>query len=108
MSAEPYRANDPAQLKKRRDRDKFSKEQRDKDLAELLAMPQFRRYVWGLMYERCGLMQEPFNPNGSVQSYNAGMQAVAKMLWVEIESVNPKLIPQMMLEHQAMIEQEQK
>lgn len=98
MTDEQYNAADPKQVKKRTDKAKDSKEQVDKDLAELLAMPQFRRYVWRHINDTCGLMRDPFSPNGSVLNLNIGMQSVARAMWAEVESVKPELIPQMMLE----------
>lgn len=96
---DPHNAANPAHVKKQTDRAKLRKEQQDADLKELLAMPQFRRYIWRHMNETCGLMRDPFNPNGSIANVNMGLRAAALAQWAEIEQVDPKLIPQMMLEY---------
>lgn len=69
------------------------------DLKTLLEQPAFRRYVWRLIGERCKLLESPGSNNGSVQSANVGRQDVGRELWAEIESIDPRLIPQMMTEH---------
>jgi hypothetical protein len=94
-----YQANNPEQVKKRQDSVKARQEQQRKDLKELLELPQFRRYLWRHMNETCKRNEEAFNPNGSIQSYNCGMQGVSKILWAEIEAIDPKVIPRMMLEY---------
>lgn len=99
MSDKPFQANDPAQVKKRQDSAKFRKEQQDIDLSELLAMPQFRRYIWRHIHETCGLMRSPFSPNGSTQTLNIGMQDVARAMWAEIDQLKPEAIVTMMQEH---------
>lgn len=99
MTEPAYNAADPTQVKKRVDKQKQRKEQIDKDLAELLALPAFRRYLWRHINDTCGLIRDPFNPNGSVLNLNIGMQSVARALWAEVEQVNPELIPQMMSEY---------
>lgn len=80
-------------------REKRVLEQQAEDLKELLAQPAFRRYVWRLIGERCKLLESPGSNNGSVQSTNVGRQDVGRELWIEIESVDPLLIPKMMVEH---------
>lgn len=100
MTNEHYNAADPKQVQKRTDKAKSRKEQQDKDLAELLAMPQFRRYIWRHLNETCGIIAKAeFVPNGSTENYRRGMQGVGAAIWSEIEQVDAKLIPQMMLEY---------
>lgn len=100
MTAEPYNAADEKQVKKRTDKVKLRAEQIEIDLKELLALPAFRRYIWRHLNETCGIIAKAeFVPNGSTENYRRGMQGVGAAIWVEIESVDPKLIPQMMMEY---------
>ena len=78
---------------------KDQEEQRVRDLKALLALEEFRRYVWRHMNETCGVLRSSSNPNGSVQSTNIGMQDVARVLWAEIEQADPLAIPKMMTEY---------
>lgn len=97
--AESFNAADPTQVKKRQQKAKDAAEQQALDLAGLLKLPEFRRYVWRHMHESCGLLRSASSPNGSIQSQNIGMQDVGRILWAEIERVDAKAIPQMMVEH---------
>jgi hypothetical protein len=97
--SEEYRANDPAQVETRNQKAKRIQEQQQTDLQTLLQQPEFRRFVWRLIHETAGLLRDPFSSNGSVQTYNIGMSAVARTLWAEIERVDPAVIPKMMLEY---------
>ncbi len=98
--SEPFNAGDPKQVKARETSAKLLREQQENDLVELLKLPQFRRFLWRHICETCSAVgKSAFNPNGSVQSYNLGMQNVGVVLWMEIESVDPALIPQMMSEY---------
>lgn len=99
MTDKPFQANDVVQVKKRQDKDKLKREQQDKDLHELLALPAFRRYLWRHMNESCGLLRSPFSPNGSTHTMNTGMQEAARIIWVELERIDPKVIPKMMSEY---------
>lgn len=94
-----FRANDPEQVKKRADKAKRQKDAHLDDLRELLKLPGFRRYLWRHINETCGLLRDPFSSNGSVQTNNIGMQAVARIIWAELEQADAKVIPQMMLEY---------
>lgn len=96
---ETFNAADPAQVKKRQRSAKDQLDQQRDDLRMLLATPEFRRYVWRLIGERCKLLESPGSNNGSIQSANVGRQDVGRELWVEIESVEPLAIPAMMTEH---------
>jgi len=87
------------QVRKRQQTAKDVDEQRERELKALLAIPEFRRYLWRHMNETCGILQSSANPNGSVQSINIGMQDVARILWAEIEAADPLAIPRMMTEH---------
>jgi len=93
------RTNDEASVKRAKAREKRVLDQQADDLKALLAQPAFRRYVWRLIGERCKLLESPGSNNGSVQSANVGRQDVGRELWAEIEAVDPRLIPQMMIEH---------
>jgi len=99
MSDVPYNASDPAQVKKRQRIAKDQQEQQALDLAGLLKLPEFRRYVWRHMNDSCGLLRSASSPNGSIQSQNIGMQDVGRLLWAEIERADAKAIPLMMVEH---------
>jgi hypothetical protein len=95
----PFNAADPAQVRKRQRTAKDAQEQQALDLAGLLKLPEFRRYVWRHMNESCGMLRSASSPNGSIQSQNIGMQDVGRILWAEIERVDAKAIPQMMVEY---------
>ena len=69
------------------------------DLRKLIEMPEFRRYIWRHMNETCGLLRSPASGNGSVQSQNIGMQDAARLMWADLENVDPKVIPLMMIEY---------
>jgi hypothetical protein len=94
-----YRANDPKAVGARKDREKDAREQQQLDLKALLAIPEFRRFVWRHMFVTCQLMTNPSSTNGSLQSLQIGKQDVAREMWAEIEAVEPLVIPQMMREH---------
>lgn len=98
MTEENFNAADPKQVKKRTDKAKQRKEQQDKDLKELLELPAFRRYIWRHINETCGVMRDPFSPNGSILNLNVGMQSVGRVMWAEVDQVEAKLIPQIMVE----------
>jgi len=99
MNERAYNAADEKQVKDRKRTAKDQAEQQRDDLRALLAIPEFRRYVWRLIGERCMLLQSPGSNNGSIQSANVGRQDVGRELWVEIEGVEPLAIPRMMQEH---------
>lgn len=96
---EPTRTNDAAQIGRAKAREKRVLELQAEDLKALLELPQFRRYVWRLIGERCGLLTSPGSNNGSIQSANVGRQDVGRELWSEIEAADPLVIPKMMVEH---------
>ena len=98
MTDEIFQANNPKQVKSRQDKAERQREQQKADLAALLKLPEFRRYIWRHMNETCGMMKDPDSGNGSIQSKNIGMANVARALFVEIESVDPLTIPQMMID----------
>lgn len=96
---QPYSPANPKQVKKRTAEAKRAAERADEDLRELLATPAFRRFIWVLICERCQMFRTPFNPNGSVLNLNVGRQEVGRELFAAIERIDPKLIPQMMIEY---------
>lgn len=99
---EPIRTNDVNAVGRAKAREKRQLEQQAEDLKALLELPAFRRYVWRLIGERCGLLTSPGSNNGSIQSANIGRQDVARELWAEIEAADPLVIPKMMVEtHEA-------
>ena len=91
--------SDPVQVGRAKAREKLQLERQADDLRQLLELPAFRRYMWRLIGERCGILASPASSNGSLQSWNVGRQDVGRELWAEIEAVDPLLIPKMMLEH---------
>ncbi len=93
------KTNDPAQVGRAKAREKRVLEAQAEDLKQLLELPAFRRYMWRLIGERCGILSSPGSNNGSIQSANVGRQDVGRELWAEIEAVDPLLIPRMMTEH---------
>jgi len=99
MQPERYEANNPKAVESRKQKEKQRLEQQQSDLKTLLAMPEFRRYVWRHMNETCGMMKSSASPNGSTQSLNIGMQDVARALWAEIETIDALMLPLMMTEH---------
>lgn len=99
MTDKPFNASDEKQVRARKRSEKELLEQQQDDLRTLLALPEFRRYVWRIMNTTCGLMRSAASPNGSTQSINIGMQDVARGMWAEIEQTDPLSIPTMMREH---------
>lgn len=99
-----FRANDPAQVGKRQQKAKLVRENQDADLRTLLTMPEFRRFMWNLIHERCQVMQTPFSPNGSTQTLNIGRSDVGRELWAAIERIDPAVIPKMMVEYRQSLE----
>lgn len=99
MSDETFNAGSVKQVKERNRKIDLRQQQTDQDLRDLLNNPQFRRYIWQVINEKCGLMRTPFNPNGTNQTYFIGRQDVGRELWAELARIDPKVIPQMMLEH---------
>lgn len=93
-------AADPEVVKRAKQKAKDRQEQQEDELRTLLKLPEFRRYVWRHMNETCGLLRSPASGNGSVQSQNIGMGDVARILWTELEAVDPQVIPLMMREYQ--------
>lgn len=91
-------ASDPTQVKKAQRKADDAVEQQRLDLQGLLKLPEFRRYVWRLIGERCKFLESPGSSNGSVQSVNIGRQDVAREIWAEIEQADPLAIPKMMTE----------
>lgn len=98
--SEEFRANDPAQVKKRQQKSERIAEHQQADLRKLLEQIEFRRFMWQLICERCQVMQSPFSPNGSTQTLNIGRQDVARELWAMLERADPSVIPRMMIEYQ--------
>ncbi len=94
-----YNAGNPKQVKQRQDKEKLRQDQRLAELQALLKQPEFRRFVWLFIHENCGLMQSPWNPNGSTQTLMIGRQDVGRELWGMIEKANPEVIPKMMIEY---------
>ena len=92
-------ASDPKTVAKAKRRAEDVQEQQRLDLQGLLKLPEFRRYVWRLIGERCKFLESPGSSNGSVQSVNIGRQDVARELWAEVEQADPLAIPKMMVEH---------
>lgn len=100
MTRKQPNAADPQQVKDAKTRAKNAQDLQDNDLRALLKLPEFRRYIWRHMTGTCGFpLNSPSNPNGSVQSTNIGMHDVARILWAELERVEPLAIPQIMTEH---------
>ncbi len=97
--AETYNAANARQVKKRAEAAKLALEKREAEFAELLALPAFRRFLWHHICVRCQIFQSPFNPNGSIQTLNVGRQQVGHELFAEIEKIDPKIIPAMMVEY---------
>jgi hypothetical protein len=93
-----YNAADPQQVKKRQREADEAKAQNAADLAMLLKIPEFRRYLWRLIGTRCQVLQSPFESNGSLMNLKVGRSDVGRELWAEIESIDPLAIPQMMRE----------
>lgn len=92
-------AADEKSVREKQRTDKEKREQEQAELKELLQLPAFRRYVWRHINVTCGLLKSASSPNGSVQSQNIGMQDVGRILWIEIEGIDPLLIPQIMTEY---------
>lgn len=92
-------ASNESSVNRAKAREKRQLDQQSDDLKALLELPAFRRYVWRLIGERCKLLESPGSNNGSVQSANVGRGDVGRELWVEIESVDPLVIPKMMIEY---------
>lgn len=79
-------------------------EQQQRELKALLQVPEFRRWVWRLIGERCKLLESPGSTNGSIQSTNIGRQDVGREVWSEIEQADALAIPTMMREtHEAAV-----
>lgn len=97
-----FRANDPEQVKKQKDKLKRKLEQQETDIKELLELPSFRRFLWGYMNETCGILRSPFQTNGSMQTQLIGMQDAARALLAQVEAVDPLIVPQMMTEYHEM------
>jgi hypothetical protein len=91
-------ASDPKAVAKAKRKAEEAIEQQRLDLQGLLKLPEFRRYVWRLIGERCKFLESPGSSNGSVQSVNIGRQDVAREVWAEIELADPLAIPTMMRE----------
>lgn len=98
MADTHYNAANVEQVRERKRTDKERAEQYRDDLRKLLDMPEFRRYLWRHMTESCGLFKSAANGNGSIQSQNIGMQDVGRLLWGEVEAVEPLALPRMMSE----------
>lgn len=98
MSEQPFNAADEKQVRARQRTAKDLLEQQREDIRSLLAIPEFRRFIWRLIGERCKLFESPGSTNGSLQSANVGRADVARELWAEIESVDALMIPKMMTE----------
>jgi hypothetical protein len=96
---EPIRTNDATKIGRAQARAKRLIEQQAEDLKSLLALAEFRRFVWRLIGERCKLLESPGSANGSIQSCNIGRQDVGRELWIEIEGADPLAIPLMMGEY---------
>lgn len=94
-----YQASNPEHVAKQKEAVRLRNERQRSDLVTLIDRPEFRRYLWRHINETCQLMADPFNTNGSMQSYNAAIQSIGKKLWLEIEQIDPRIIPKMMLEY---------
>jgi hypothetical protein len=99
MTEKEYRANDPRQVNKRKEKAKTEREKQIDELRDLLHNEAFRRYIWRHINETCGVMRSAFSPNGSTQTLNIGMQDAGRRMWAEIEEADPKAIPLMMCEY---------
>ena len=98
MSNEPYNAADPKQVSKKTQQRNDQRTQQLADLRGLLQIVEFRRYLWQVMHEYCGVLKSPFSTNGSVMNLNAGMGDIGRRLWADIEQADPLSIPRMMTE----------
>jgi hypothetical protein len=98
-SQQPYRANDPKQVEGKKSKLERARKRQEDDFRKLLSQIEFRRWLWTLMNERCQIMVTPYSSNGSAMSHAAGRGDIGRELWAAIEAVDPKLIPQMMLEY---------
>jgi hypothetical protein len=96
----PDRVNaaDPIAVKARQRTENEAREQAQDELRELLKLPEFRRYVWRHITVTCAVLQSPSQTNGTIQSWNCGMQDVGRKLWDEIKRLDPAMIPLMMTE----------
>lgn len=99
MNDKPYNAADEKQVRERKRTAKDIQDQQRDDLRRLLDLPEFRRYIWRLIGERCKLLESPGSANGSIQSVNIGRGDVGREIWAEVEATDPLAIPMMMREH---------
>lgn len=99
--SESFNAANPEQVRKRKQTAKDQQEQQQLELKGLLALPEFRRFVWRLIGDYCRLFESPGSANGSIQSTAIGRGDVGRELWAEIERADPLKLPQMMSEHWA-------
>ncbi len=94
-----YIASDPKQVKSKADKKQLREDQQEGDLKWLLDQPQFRRFLWSLIHERCQILRSAASGDAGTQNRDLGRQSVGLELWTLIEAVDPKLIPRMMIEY---------
>lgn len=84
---------------------RVEQKERDRDLSRLVAMPEFKRFMWLILGE-AGVFTEPFTGN-SETFYKCGYSGLGRFIMKEIETYSPRALHEIMGERVAQMEKQQ-
>lgn len=97
MPNEVRNASNKEHIERVETKQKIAEKQRIEDLVRLLAMPEFRRFIWRLL-SRCKVNQSVFEQSARIY-YNSGQQDIGHYVLGEVVEARPDAYIQMMEEH---------
>ncbi len=95
MNDEPVSSSNPRQIKERGARAKDREKQEAADLKAVLATPEGRRFVHGLL-AFCGEHRTVFHTNAIQMSFNEGARTVGLMLKKRIVRASPEWLVELL------------
>lgn len=99
MSEQETHAGDRAQVKKREKQGEREQQRIENDLRAVLAMPEGRRVLASLIFEKCHLNQTSYHPSGQQFACNEGRRSVGVELQADIMAADFDLWLKLLAEH---------
>lgn len=87
------------QVEKAQKRAEYNEKRKIEDMQKLLALPEFRRYIWDVL-GFCRISESIFETSARIY-YNAGQQDVGHKIQGDIITARPEAYIQMMEDHNA-------
>lgn len=88
-----------AEREERERREAVAREQRTKDLRELLSLPAGRRLLWWLINGQCGLHSGSFSSDALLMAYHEGRRSIGREVMQESQAADRDGYLLMLSEH---------